>query len=107
MAPGTSDKSPLVNSDEDKSTPPSSTQVNVPRLMVRLFLVVLYLFAGAERHSDFGSHLHRMCASHGIELILEEIDLLRGGASHDVSKDSVWDPIMARIRSDVFNALNQ
>ena len=77
----------------------------VPKAVMVLTLTILYLFAGAERHCDFGSHMRRLCSERGIMVVLEEIDLLRKGEQHDVTKDEVWKPLLAKVASNVYDAV--
>ena len=47
-------------------------------------LRVLHLFAGAKRKSSYGHSLKKAARRRGVKVEVQEIDLLRGGARHNL-----------------------
>ena len=70
---------------------------------------VMYLFAGAEREADLGDALRDAAAAlnegggfhYDIEVV--NIDILRGGAAHDLLSRAMRDDILDRVRSRHFD----
>ena len=68
------------------------------------YLQVLYLFAGVARKADLSTCLHALVAEFNrsaafgfsVELTEEEIDILRGGAAHDLADKARRDDILRR-----------
>ena len=72
-------------------------------------LQVLYLFAGASRQADLSDCLATLIREHNardefsfsIQLVSEDVDLLRGGASHDLVSAERQQHYIDRISSGV------
>ncbi len=78
-AGGTSD----VATPSEKAGSPGTVPANGLRVMR-----VLYLFAGARRKSGLARSLRIACKGKGILLTVDEVDVLRGGRRHDLSRKS-------------------
>ena len=70
----------------------------VPTRQVR----VLYFFAGVERFGDLHYWLKRGCEQRQWELCMTEIDLLRGGDTHDLSDPASAELWMQQVESHDF-----
>ena len=78
-------------------------------LVAPMPLQVLYLFAGAARRADLSDCLATLIREHNackefmfsIQLFAEDVDLLRGGASRDLSSAERQQDYLGRISSDV------
>ena len=71
---------------------------------------VLYLFAGKARRADFGDALASVVAEWNqgddgakFELILDQIDTLRGGLEHDMLDVEAREKILAKIRAGQYD----
>ena len=63
---------------------------------------ILYLFAGLQRQADMGDCFRKLAASSdypGVQLHVEELDILRGGQNHDLLEGSRQREIIQGIRS--------
>ena len=59
---------------------------------------VLYLFAGARRKSGLARSLRLACKGTGVKIIVEEIDILRGGRRHDLLRKVYRNKILVKVR---------
>ena len=59
---------------------------------------VLYLFAGARRKSGLANSMRLACKGSGIKVIVEEVDILRGGRRHDLLRKVHRDKILVKVR---------
>ena len=69
---------PLKRSRSSRFTVTAQARNGMPTLRVA------YFFSGIERKASIGNKLKAMCEEHGYGLNFEEIDILVGGASHDL-----------------------
>ena len=63
---------------------------------------VLYLFAGARRRSGLAKSLRIACKDTGIRVVVDEIDILRGGRQHDLLRRAYREKIMAKVRQGYY-----
>ena len=65
---------------------------------------ILYCFAGAARKCDVAHFVKQRSSLHGTKVEVEELDIIRGGASHDLSNDSLVGSLVKRIHAGEFGA---
>jgi len=65
-------------------------------------LRILYIFAGKGRHSDLR---HYLSQATDFVLVMQELDILRGGDSHDVLSAQVSARILDDIRASKFDVV--
>ena len=63
----------------------------------------LYLFAGPGRKSGFAEALHQACKNHGWVANVTELDILRGGRSHDLLRPSLQDRYSEKVRKGEYD----
>ncbi len=73
-------------------------------------LAVLYLFAGAERQADFNLALRTAVdelrsGEEDVEVRVEMVDILRGGAAHDLLDTARQDSFLSRIDAGAFDVV--
>ena len=59
---------------------------------------VLYLFAGARRRSGLARSLRIECKGTGVRVVVDEIDILRGGRKHDLLCRTRREKLLTKIR---------
>ena len=69
---------PMKRSRSSRFTVTAQARKGMPTLRVA------YFFSGIERKASIGNQLKALCEEHGYGLNFEEIDILVGGASHDL-----------------------
>ena len=83
--------------DYFKRTNPSRAPARAPAPLPQR---ILYIFSGPERRLD---GVAALAAREGFET--DEIDVLRGGARHDISRADVRSRILVDVRSGVYAAV--
>ena len=63
----------------------------------------LYVFAGSSGHLGVGGHLRSLFTEDEIEI--EEIDILRGGRKHDLTRGKVQDELYKRALNNDFDII--
>ena len=66
---------------------------------------VLYLYAGKKRNKDVAECLHILDASHGVNITMTEVDIIRGGSDQDVTRSEVWEPLMEKTANGDFDCV--
>ena len=62
--------------------------------------LVFYFFAGMDRHNDIGHYLREWASTYeDIKLTIEEVDILRAGKSHDLSRANIRDFYKKELRT--------
>ena len=78
--------------DSGKSSRPFSP----PQLKVAQLRVV-YVFAGHRRRADVREHLESLAEQFSFELVMHEVDLVRG-SDQDVLQEEYWKSLIQQIR---------
>ena len=88
----------VINSDEKSASEANGASTLVPHVSL------LYIFAGQHRKSDIGDQLQNLKIAGLITLQILEVDLLRS-TDHDVTSDSYWGSLLAKIHAGVFQVI--
>ena len=54
---------------------------------------ILYCYCGESRRGDIKDCIEQIAAKHKVKAQIEEVDLCRGGAAHDLSDNNVVDAL--------------
>ena len=68
-----------------EEAPSQQSPTTVTGTFSNFALKVLYLFAGSARKGDIKQYFTLLATEHFANISFTEVDLLRGGASHDLS----------------------
>ena len=66
---------------------------------------MLYAYCGQHRKGDIAQCLHTLASHVHVQIVVEEIDLCRGGDAHDLSNDDFVESLEARIKNHEYDAL--
>jgi hypothetical protein len=66
-------------------------------------LKVAYFFSGIRRKASIAESLKRLCEDSGLGLELSEIDILVGGAAHDLFDEQRQDDFLQRVEAGEFH----
>ena len=64
---------------------------------------VLYLFAGARRRSGLARSLRLACKGTGTRVVVDEIDILRGGRAHDLLCKTRQKKLLSKVQGGATN----
>ena len=84
---------PLKRTDKSRGNVTVEARNGLPTLRV------VYFFSGIERKASIANKLKGLCSQQGFGLIFEEIDILVGGASHDLLDKEAQERFIQRIES--------
>ena len=68
-------------------------------------LRVAYFFSGTSRRASIAESLRSRCESAGVRLVIEEIDILVGGAAHNLLDTEAQDKFLQRIEEGDFDCV--
>ena len=54
---------------------------------------------GAERKASIEGHLRKLCEASGVRLVMENIDIMVGGSSHNLLSRKIQDNFIARVEA--------
>ena len=99
---------PAVKETEAPTTPiegDRAKQHAAEPIAGRRVIKVLYLFAGTSRKGSFGSLMAQRARRADFELILDEIDVLRGGKKHNVLRPATRQRILSDVTGGKYDAV--
>ena len=86
-----------VSSEDDAATTePEDNDLDIYKIM--------YAYCGESRKGDIKECLDELAKKHKVKIVVEEIDLCRGGEVHDLTVDSIVDKLVLSLEESKFDA---
>ena len=93
-------EAPTTHSDGDRAKQHAAEPIAGKRV-----LKVLYLFAGTSRKGSVNAALTRLCQRMHFDLIMDVIDVLRGGRKHNVLLPRTRQKILSDVTGGKYDAV--